>query len=118
MILLTPHIINEPSEVEGYARAEDVSRKRAGLKGELHSLSRAKLADERYAKAAKYYLEGDKESALRQVNSALAIMPAYLEALSLKERIIAETEPGGTAGLKRKVLEAVERGDVDKWLRR
>ena len=118
MVLLTPHIINEPSEVEGYARAEDVSRKRAGLKGELHSLSRAKLADERYAKAAKYYLEGDKEFALREVNSALAIRPAYLEALRLKERIIAETQPGGTEGLKRKVIEAVESGDVDKWLRR
>jgi len=118
MVLLTPHIINEPSETNGYARAEDVSRKRAGLKGELHSLSRAKLADERYAKAAKYYLEGDKESALSEVNSALVIRPAYLEALRLKERIIAETQPGGTSGLKRKVLEAVESGDVDKWLRR
>ena len=116
--MLTPHIIKEPSETNGYARAEDINRKRFGAKNELHSLSRAKLAEERYANAARYYLEGSLDRALHEVEMSLAVRPAYLEALRLKERIIAETQPDGTAGLDRKVLEKVERKDTRKWLRR
>jgi len=117
MVLLTPHIIEEPSETKGAARADDIRRKRFGAKDELQWIGRARLAEDRYASAARYYLEGDNESAMKELNIALTLRPAYLEAIRLKERIIGETDPEAAAKIERKVIEAVEQEDLDKWLR-
>ena len=117
MVLLTPHIIEEPSETKGEARAEDIRRKRFGAKDELQWIGRARLAEDHYASAARYYLEGDNESAMKDLDIALTLRPAYLEAIRLKERIIGETEPGAEKKIERKVIEAVEQEDLDKWLR-
>ncbi len=35
IVLLTPHIVNEPADTEGKARAEDIRRKRFGAKEAL-----------------------------------------------------------------------------------
>ena len=51
IVLLTPHIIEEPGEMDGQARAADISRKRFGAKDELQWMDRAKLAEDHYAKA-------------------------------------------------------------------
>jgi len=117
MVLLTPHIIEEPSETKGEARAEDIRRKRFGAKDELQWIGRARLAEDHYASAAKYYLEGDNESAMKDLDIALTLRPAYLEAIRLKESIIGETEPGAEKKIERKVNEAVEQEDLDKWRR-
>ena len=118
MVLLTPHIIEEPNQAEGQARVEDVRRKRFGAKAESQWIGRARLTEDRYAKAAKYYIEGDNEAALRELNLALELRPSYLEAIRLKERIIGETDPSGVVRLERNVLDIVEQKDTDKWLRR
>jgi type II secretory pathway component GspD/PulD (secretin) len=118
IILLTPHIIEEPSETEGDARADDIRRKRFGAKDELEWVSRSRLAEDRYAKAAKYYLDDDNEAAMRELNIVLTLRPAYLEAIRLKERIIVETDPDAAAMIERKVIDSVEQEDLDKWLRR
>ena len=117
MVLLTPHIITEPSETEGQARMDDIRRKRIGAKDELQWIGRARLAEDRYANAARYYLEGDNESANKELDVALTLRPAYLEAIRLKERIIGETDPEAAAKMERKIIEAVEQKDLDKWLR-
>jgi len=118
MVLLVPHIIEEPGEVQGEARAEDVSRKRFGAKEQMQWISRTRLAEDRYAKAAKYYIEGDSEAALNELRTVLELYPTYLEAMRLKERIISETEPDGAAKIERNILKAIERQEADKWRRR
>jgi len=76
------------------------------------------LAEDRYAEAARYYIEGNDEFALREVKTALALRPTYLEAIRLKERIISETDPNGAAMFERNVLDTIEREDSEKWMRR
>ncbi|MCK4292455.1 MAG: type II secretion system protein GspD [Planctomycetes bacterium] len=118
IVLLTTHIIEEPSEVEGDARAEDIRRKRFGAKDELQSISRAKMAEDRYAKAARYYIEGDNESAMKELSVALRLRPAYLEAIRLKEKIIGETDPDEAKKLERIILEDIDLKEAPKWIRR
>lgn len=118
IVLLTPHIITEPGQAEGKARADDISRKRFGAKDQLQWIGRARLAEDRYAKAAKYYIEGDNESAMRELNLALELRPAYLEAIRLKEKIISKTNPDAADEMERVMLEAIDRQESDKWLRR
>jgi type II secretory pathway component GspD/PulD (secretin) len=118
IVLLTPHIIEEPSDTKGLARAEDISRKRFGAKEELQWTGRARLAEDRYANAAKYYVDGDTEAALDELKYVLTLRPTYLEAIRLKERIISETDPNSFAGMERNVRRDVEKEDSDKWLKR
>ena len=117
IVLLTCHIIEEPSETGGEARMADIRRKRFGAKESLQWVGRARLAEDHYASAARYYLEGDNESAMKDLDIALTLRPTYLEAIRLKERIIGEAEPGAEKKIERKVNEAVEQEDLDKWLR-
>ncbi len=118
IVLLTPHIIEEAAETMASARIDDIRHKRAAAKEELSLLSRAKQAEERYAEAAKYYLEGFNEAAIEQLDEALRHRPAYLEALRLKERIIRETRPKDVKSIESIIIESVERKDTEKWLRR
>jgi len=118
IVLLTPHIIDEPEETNSDARVDDVRRKRFGAKDELQWIGRARLAEDRYATAAKYYIENDNESAMRELNVALELRPTYLEAIRLKEKIIHETDPTADLNIERIMLEDFERKDSEKWLRR
>jgi len=118
IVLLTPHIITEPSQTHGQARAADISRKRFGAKEALQWEGRAKLAEEHYTKAAKYYLDGDYKAAMKELKESLKVRPTYLEAIRLKEKIINKTQPKkAKAEIKRKMLNIVEQDDLDKWLR-
>jgi len=118
IVLLTPHIIDEPEETNSDARADDVRRKRFGAKDELQWIGRARLAEDRYAMAAKYYIENDNESAMRELNVVLELRPTYLEAIRLKEKIVQETDPNAPLNIERIMLEDFERQDSDRWLRR
>jgi type IV pilus assembly protein PilQ len=118
MVLLTPHVIEEPSEAGGQARAEDVNRKRFGAKEEMEWISKTRLAEDRYAKAAKYYIEGYSEEALSELETVLRLYPSYLEAIRLKERIIRETDPDKAAKTERTILRDVEREEAENWRRR
>jgi len=118
IVLLTPHIIEEPGETKGEARADDIRRKRFGAKESLQWTSRARLAEDRYATAAKYYLDGNNKAAMRELGIVLTLRPTYLEAIRLKERIISETDPEAEKKIERKIIDIVEQEDVDKWLRR
>ncbi|MCK5472638.1 MAG: type II secretion system protein GspD [Planctomycetes bacterium] len=117
MVLLTPHIISEPGQTQGDERAEDVARKRFGAKDGLQWLGRARLAEDRYAKAAQYYVEGNDSAALREVKLALEIRPTYLEAIRLKERIILKTEPEKAVKNERIVLSDIDQKESSKWRR-
>ena len=120
IVMLTPHIISEPEDINGDARAEDISRKRYGARMGLNWANRAKSAENHYEKAVISYLAEDNETALDELKSALKIRPAYLEAMRLKDRIISETElaPGETAKTERTMLETIEQQESEKWRRR
>ena len=117
--MLTPHIIDQPIETDGQARADDVQRKRAGTKDELQEFSRARLAGEYYASAVKLYSEGQLVAAMEEVESSLKLRPSYLEAIRLRERIIADKDGSDARDrLQRKMLEDADRREAPKWLRR
>jgi type IV pilus assembly protein PilQ len=118
IVLLTPHIIEEPEETNSAARVDDIRRKRFGAKDGLQWIGKARLAEDRYALAAKYYIEGNSESAMRELSVVLALRPTYLEAIRLKERIIAETDPDEVEKLERIVIDNVEREESSRWQRR
>ncbi len=118
IVLLTPHIINEPEETNSDARVDDVRRKRFGAREELQWAGRARLVEDRYAEAARYYVEGDTQAAIKELAFVLELRPSYLEAIRLKERIIAETTPDEVDMIERIMLDNVEREDSDKWQRR
>jgi type IV pilus assembly protein PilQ len=118
IVLLTPHIIDEPEETNSDVRADDVRRKRFGARDELQWIGRARLAEDRYAWAARYYIEGDNESAMRELDIVLELRPTYLEAIRLKEKIIHETDPAADQNIDRIMLEDFERKDSEKFMRR
>ena len=118
IILLTPHIIGEPEETNSNARIDDVRRKRFGARDELQWAGRARLVEDRYAKAARHYVEGDTQAAVKELAFVLELRPSYLEAIRLKERIIAETTPDEVDMIERIMLDNIEREDSDKWQRR
>ncbi|MHC4761818.1 MAG: type II secretion system protein GspD, partial [Planctomycetota bacterium] len=108
MVLLTPHIIEEPEETKGQAYIEDIDRKRQGAHEEQQWFGRARMAKDHYINAARDYLEGYKESAMDELNKALELRPSYLEALKLKEKIIRETEPDAEMKIERMLLNMLE----------
>jgi type IV pilus assembly protein PilQ len=118
MVLLTPHIIEQPGETNGDARADDVRRKRFGAKDSLQLTDRSRLAEDSYAQAVRHYVEGDNIEAMRSLFVALMIRPTYLEAIRLKERIIAEIDPEGMEKLERIILEDIDRQEAPNWMRR
>jgi type IV pilus assembly protein PilQ len=93
IVMLTPHIIDDPGQTNAQDRIDDLRLKREGAIKELQAIDVAKIAEDAYARAAKYYLEGDMEKALFNVKVALLMRPTYLEALRLRERIVADTDP-------------------------
>lgn len=118
IILLTPHIITDADQTEGMARVEDIQRKRFGAKDGIQWVGRTRLAEDAYGRAAKYYLEGQKDKALKELNSSLQLRPTYLEAIRLKERITGDKSSQDAAMIERNVVSVVEQKDHDKWLRR
>jgi type IV pilus assembly protein PilQ len=116
-VILTPHIIEEPSQASGGDRAEDIRRKMEGAKDSMQWFDRARLAEDAYAKAAKFYLEGDIDSAVFHIRMALMLRPTYLEARRLQERIIAETDPEELKRIDSIVEQAIEQQETKNWRR-
>jgi type IV pilus assembly protein PilQ len=118
IVLLTPHIIEEPGETEGEAKAADISRKRIGAKDGLQWIDRSRLAEDSYARAVSYNSENDNESAMKELAVALNLRPTYLEAIRLKEKIIAESSPEEVQKLERIMLQVVDQENSPNWRRR
>jgi len=90
IILLTTHIIDEPEETGGDQAQADIARKQDGVREGLQWISRRRLAEDSYERALEYYKEADYEKALSEVDTSLSLRPTYLEAIRLKEKIIAQ----------------------------
>ena len=107
IVLLTPHILDEPDAAAGQKAQADADRKRFGAKEELMPIDHTRITEDSYTKAARCYLAGDKEQAMTYLQVALALRPTYLEAVRLKERILSESSPEEYKRLERIVLEQV-----------
>ena len=118
IILITPHIIYDPEDTYADERAQDVERMTYGIRKSLSWISRARLIDDRYAKAVEYYTNGDFDAALSELNYVLSVRPSYLEAIRLKERIIAGIAPDEVEQIERIMLSLVEQEESIRWQRR
>ena len=118
IILLTPHIIKDTSELDGDKRAADVERKRLGARKGLHWIGVGRLSEESYTKAVGLYSAGNTTGALRELNWTLNLRPTYLEALRLRERIVRKTSGQGEEVIERIMLGAIEREESQNWIRR
>jgi type IV pilus assembly protein PilQ len=117
IVLLTPHIIDNPVKTNGDERAADIARKRLGARDGLSWLNSGRLAEDRYAKAVALYAAGDTAAALSELNSTLEIRPTYLEAIRLKDRIITENGDNQAETIERIMLKAIGQEDTEKWIR-
>lgn len=118
IVLITPHIINKPEEADGAARLEDVRRLNYQARQNLYWMSRAKIDEDRYAKAVKLYSEGQFDAALAALDCPYAIDRNYLEKTRLKERIILESQPDAADQLERVMLQKLGDEESGKWMRR
>jgi len=118
IILLTPHIIENTSKLDGDKRAADVERKRLGARKGLHWIGVGRLSEESYTKAVGLYSAGNTTGALRELNWTLNLRPTYLEALRLRERIVRKTSGQGEEVIERIMLGAIEREESQNWIRR
>jgi len=117
IVLLTPHIIDDPAKADASDRMDDIRLKQAGALKSLQAIDKAKMAETAYAKAAKFYLEGDMEKAVCNLKIALMMRPTYLEALRLRERIVAETDPEQLKKLDSMVVEKLDEQEAPNWRR-
>lgn len=119
IVLLTPHIIEEPGEINGDARIADAANKRQGAREGLQWEARSRLAEDRYLEAVKYYKDGDNESALRELKHVLTMRPTYMEALRLREKILGESDAGTISSQLGQVITSdFDSEHTDKWERR
>jgi type IV pilus assembly protein PilQ len=118
VILITPHIIDESSDIAAKDKQEDISRIVNGSRKRMNSISRVRIYEDIYAKAVKYYSEKKYDKALTELNWIIGFRPNALEAVKLKEKIIAETNPDEYKTLERIMLEQVRKEQEINWSRR
>jgi type II secretory pathway component GspD/PulD (secretin) len=117
IVLLTPHIIDDPAKADASDRMDDIRLKRAGALKSLQAIDKVKLAETAYAAAAKAYLEGDTAKAVCNLKIALMMRPTYLEALRLRERIVAETDPEQLKKLDGIAVDKLDEQEAPNWRR-
>jgi predicted Zn-dependent protease len=80
-------------------------------------MSRAKIDEDRYARAVRYYMDGEYDCALMELNNDLSIDRNYLEKARLQERILRESQPQQLDQLERIMLQKIEKEESYKWFR-
>jgi len=117
IVLITPHIINDPEQADGADRMNDVQRLAHQARKNITWLSRTRLDEDRYANAVKYYREGNNDAAMAALNSPFNIQRNYLEESRLRDRILTE-QLGRNDGLERVMLRNLEKEESGKWFRK
>lgn len=119
IVLITPHVINDPEEADGTDRMNDVMLLAYKARKNITWMSRTRIDEDNYAKAVKLYMNGQPEAALALLNCKYTNMDRnYLDELRLKERIIRETQPAEADQIEQIMMRQLEREESGKWLRR
>jgi type IV pilus assembly protein PilQ len=118
VVLITPHIINEPEDTHAQQRKEDVDRIVNGSREQISPLSRVKIYENGYKKAVKLYNEGKYEEALQTLDWIIAFRPSVLEAQKLRSKILAEKQPEKYKNSELNQLNDMSEKLDDGWSRR
>jgi type II secretory pathway component GspD/PulD (secretin) len=109
VILITPHIIDESSDIAAKNKEEDVNRLVYGSRKKMNLISRMRIYENIYADAVRHYTEKKYDKALGELNWIIGFRPDVLDAVKLKEKIIAETSPDKYKTLERIMLNEVRK---------
>jgi type II secretory pathway component GspD/PulD (secretin) len=120
IILITPHVINEPEELASASeeRANDVSRIVQGSRKRISSISRVRIYEDCYAKAIEYYADKEYDKALAELNWIIGFRPNAVEAVQLKEKILSDVRPDKYRALERIMLDQIRKEQNSMWKRR
>jgi len=108
VVMLTPHILDEPDQGQDPEAVADAERRQQAAKDRQQTFARNKMEQTWYVTACRFYMDGDMENTLLNCNRALQLCPTYLDAIRLKESIMAETDPDAFARLDRNLRKEVE----------
>jgi type IV pilus assembly protein PilQ len=108
VVMMTPHILNEPNQGQDGQAVADAERRQQAAKDGQQTFARNKMEQTWYVRACRFYMDGDMENALLNCNRALQLCPTYLDAIRLKESIMAETDPDAFARLDRNLRKEVQ----------
>lgn len=101
VILLTPHIVDDPQDEEEYSRqmSADAETYRVGMRQGLRWFGRTRLAQAHYRAAQKYLQQGRKAKAMWELSAAINLSPDFLEAIRMREELLGEklAEPARSA---------------------
>lgn len=88
IILITPHLIENPDELANTKQAEEVAAIVDGAKESLNIINRTKLYEERLKIAQQYYNDGYYQAAQAELENILEQRPNYPDAERLLEKVI------------------------------
>jgi type II secretory pathway component GspD/PulD (secretin) len=116
IVLLTPHIITDPFELDGDDRMDDIGLYRLGTRDRLSWFGTTRLADDSYARAVDAYTVGDLDTAMEELSRSLHLRPNFLEAMRLRERIC-RAQSSDNMTMEYIMIRALEKEDAQNWMR-
>jgi type II secretory pathway component GspD/PulD (secretin) len=119
IILITPHIINEPEDLASISakKMDDINRLVDGSRKRISPIARARIYEDTYAKAVEYYADKKYDKALAELNWIIGFRPDVLEAVQLKEKILTEVQPDRYRALERIMLDQIRKEQDVMWKR-
>jgi type II secretory pathway component GspD/PulD (secretin) len=120
VVLITPHIINTPEDLvsESEEKMDDIDRISSGSRDRMGWGARARLYEEAYDRAIDYYADKEYNKALTELDWIIAYRPNALEAVKLREKILAETNPAKLENSKRVLRDKMDTKLDRKWKRK
>jgi type IV pilus assembly protein PilQ len=88
IIMITPHIIEDPEEISDTKETRDIGRIRDGAKDSLNIISRTRIFEDRLEIAGRYYKDGYYQAALAELNAILELRPNYPDAMRLRDKVL------------------------------
>jgi type II secretory pathway component GspD/PulD (secretin) len=88
IIMITPHLIENPDELAGTEQTKEVTKIVEGAKESLNIINRTKLFEERLEIAQQYYNDGYYQAARAELENILEQRPNYPDAERLLEKVM------------------------------
>jgi type IV pilus assembly protein PilQ len=112
IVLMTPHIIDDPDELSDNDRIADAALMEIGARRRLRWMSVSWQADTAYRNAVELYSDGDSDAALRKLNWALHLRPTYIQAIRLRDEIIRETAGDSGDSMERIMIDRIQQEEM------
>ena len=112
IVLMNPHIIDDPDELSDNDRIADAALMEIGGRRRLRWMSVSWQADTAYRNAVELYSDGDRDASLRKLNWALHLRPTYIQAIRLRDQIIQETSGDSGDSMERIMIDYIQREEM------